>query len=137
MKKRTTKHALLTSVMSLILCFAMLLGTTFAWFTDTASTAVNRIQAGNLDVQLLGADGNSLEGQTLSWQKAAGHENESLLWEPGCTYNLTPFKIKNNGNLALKYQISITGIVGNAELLNAIDFTVTGVRFERGQRVSS
>ena len=50
MKKRTTKHALLTSVMSLVLCFAMLLGTTFAWFTDTASTAVNKIQAGNLDI---------------------------------------------------------------------------------------
>lgn len=125
--RNSTKSKLLSSVIALVLCVSMLIGATFAWFTDTASTAVNKIQAGNLDVQLLGADGNSLEGQTLSWQKAAGHENESLLWEPGCTYNLTPFKIKNNGNLALKYQISITGIVGNAELLNAIDFTVTGV----------
>ena len=125
--RNSTKSKLLSSVIALVLCVSMLIGATFAWFTDTASTAVNKIQAGNLDVQLLGADGNRLEGQTLSWQKAAGHENESLLWEPGCTYNLTPFKIKNNGNLALKYQISITGIVGNAELLNAIDFTVTGV----------
>ena len=125
--RNSTKSKLLSSVIALVLCVSMLIGATFAWFTDTASTGVNKIQAGNLDVQLLGADGNSLEGQTLSWQKAAGHENESLLWEPGCTYNLTPFKIKNNGNLALKYQISITGIVGNAELLNAIDFTVTGV----------
>ena len=125
--RNSTKSKLLSSVIALVLCVSMLIGATFAWFTDTASTAVNKIQAGNLDVQLLGADGNSLEGQTLSWQKAAGHENESLLWEPGCTYKLTPFKIKNNGTLALKYQISITGIVGNAELLNAIDFTVTGV----------
>ena len=125
--RNSTKSKLLSSVIALVLCVSMLIGATFAWFTDTASTAVNKIQAGNLDVQLLGANGNSLEGQTLSWQKAAGHGNESVLWEPGCTYNLTPFKIKNNGNLALKYQISITGIVGNADLLDAIDFTVTGV----------
>ena len=105
----------------------MLVGTTFAWFTDTASTGVNKIQAGTLDVQLLDEQGNTLEGQTLSWKKAAGHENEAVLWEPGCTYNLQSFKIKNNGNLALKYKIVISGIVGDAKLLEAIDFTVTGV----------
>ena len=118
--RNSTKSKLLSSVIALVLCVSMLIGATFAWFTDTASTGVNKIQAGNLDVQLLGADGNSLEGQTLSWQKAAGHENESLLWEPGCTYNLTPFKIKNNGNLALKYKIVISGIAGDAELNEAI-----------------
>ena len=109
------------------MCVSMLVGTTFAWFTDTASTGVNKIQAGTLDVQLLDEQGNTLEGQTLSWKKAAGHENEAVLWEPGCTYNLQSFKIKNNGNLALKYKIVISGIVGDAELLEAIDFTVTGV----------
>ena len=88
---------------------------------------VNKIQAGTLDVQLLDEQGNTLEGQTLSWKKAAGHENEAVLWEPGCTYNLQSFKIKNNGNLALKYKIVISGIVGDAKLLEAIDFTVTGV----------
>ena len=50
---KTTKRALLTSAFSMIICVAMLIGTTFAWFTDNASTAVNKIQAGNLDVQLL------------------------------------------------------------------------------------
>ena len=109
------------------MCVSMLVGTTFAWFTDTASTGVNKIQAGTLDVQLLDEQGNTLEGQTLSWKKAAGHENEAVLWEPGCTYNLQSFKIKNNGNLALKYKIVISGIVGDAKLLEAIDFTVTGV----------
>ena len=88
---------------------------------------MNKIQAGTLDVQLLDEQGNTLEGQTLSWKKAAGHENEAVLWEPGCTYNLQSFKIKNNGNLALKYKIVISGIVGDAKLLEAIDFTVTGV----------
>ena len=127
MKKSTTKMSLVASIAALVLCCAMLIGTTFAWFTDSASTAVNKIQAGTLDVQLLDESGNSLEGQTLAWQKAAGHESEEVLWEPGCTYKLQSFKIKNNGNLALKYKIVISGIVGDAKLLEAIDFTVSGV----------
>ena len=85
---------------------------------------VNKIQAGTLDVQLLDEDGTSLEGQTLSWKKAAGHENEAVLWEPGCTYELQPIVIKNAGNLALKYKIVISGIQGDAELNNAIEWTI-------------
>ena len=122
---KTTKRALLSSVMAMLLCITMLIGTTFAWFTDSASTAVNKIQAGTLDVQLLDESGNSLEGQTLAWQKAAGHESEEVLWEPGCTYKLQPIVIKNNGNLALKYKIVITGIQGDAELNEAIEWTIT------------
>ena len=106
------------------MCVSMLVGTTFAWFTDTASTAVNKIQAGTLDVQLLDEQGNTLEGQTLSWKKAAGHENEAVLWEPGCTYELQPIVIKNAGNLALKYKIVISGIQGDAALNNAIEWTI-------------
>ena len=129
--KKTTKRALLSSVMAIVLCLAMLIGTTFAWFTDSASTAVNKIQAGTLQIGLEMKDdsGNwvNAEGQTLAWQKAPGHERDEVLWEPGCTYNLNQFRIVNNGNLALKYKIAISGIVGDAELLDAIDFTVTGV----------
>ena len=125
MKKSTTKISLVASIAALVLCCAMLIGTTFAWFTDSASTAVNKIQAGTLDVQLLDESGNSLEDQTLAWQKAAGHESEEVLWEPGCTYKLQPIVIKNAGNLALKYKIVITGIQGDAELNEAIEWTIT------------
>ena len=61
--RKTTKRALFSSVVALLLCFTMLLGTTFAWFTDTASTGVNTIQAGTLQVALQDSVGNSLEGQ--------------------------------------------------------------------------
>ena len=54
--KRATKRALLTSVMALVMCVVMLVGTTFAWFTDTASTGVNKIVSGNLKVDIIGAD---------------------------------------------------------------------------------
>ena len=107
------------------MCVSMLAGTTFAWFTDTASTGVNKIQAGTLDVQLLDEQGNTLEGQTLSWKKAADGANQAVLWEPGCTYELQPIVIKNAGNLALKYKIVISGIQGDAALNNAIEWTIT------------
>ena len=129
--KKATKRALLTSVMALVMCVVMLVGTTFAWFTDTASTAVNKIQAGNLDIELLAEDGvTSLEGATLKWQKAEGAEDEDILWEPGCRYKLQPIIIKNAGNLALKYKVAITGIKGDAKLNEAIDWTINGVSLD-------
>ena len=126
MKKSTTKISLVASIAALVLCCAMLIGTTFAWFTDTASTAVNSIQAGKLDIALemkVNDGWENVEGQTLSWVKAAGGENEAVLWEPGCTYRLPELRIVNNGTLALKYKIRISGIVGDAELLDVISFT--------------
>ena len=126
MKKSTTKMSLVASIAALVLCCAMLIGTTFAWFTDTASTAVNSIQAGKLDIALemkVNDEWENAEGQMLSWVKAAGGEDEDVLWEPGCTYRLPELRIVNNGNLALKYKIRISGIVGDAELLEVISFT--------------
>ena len=123
--RKSTKRALLGSVMAMVLCLAMLVGATFAWFTDTASTGVNKIQAGNLDVQLVDENGNSLEGKTLEFKKAANAaEGEAVLWEPGCTYELPAVYVKNNGKLALKYKVAITGINGSAKLNEAIEWTI-------------
>ena len=126
--QKATKRALLTSVMALVMCVVMLVGTTFAWFTDTASTGVNKIQAGNLDIELQMKEGNdwvSAEGKTLQFKKAAGHESEEVLWEPGCRYELPALRIVNKGNLALKYKVIINGIKGDAKLNEAIDWTIT------------
>lgn len=105
-----TKRALLTSVLALVLSLAMLAGTTFAWFTDTASTGVNRIVSGNLDVglQYWGVDEN---GQK-TWLTAENSEDlfdENALWEPGYT-QIVYLKVKNDGNLALTYAMQITPV---------------------------
>ena len=120
--KKATKRALLTSVMALVMCVVMLVGTTFAWFTDTASTGVNKIQAGNLKVDIVDKEDNSLDGKTLSFTNKQG--SSDILWEPGATFNLDSFKIVNKGNLAFKYKVVISGVDGNAKLLKAIDFSV-------------
>ena len=122
--KKATKRALLTSVMALVMCVVMLVGTTFAWFTDTASTGVNKITSGNLHVEIQNGADQKIE--KLEWVKENGEviaNQEGILWEPGCTYLLTPFKIVNTGNLALKYKIAITGLDGDADLLKVIKFT--------------
>lgn len=121
---KTSKRALLTSVLSIALCLSMLIGTTFAWFTDTASTAVNKIQAGTLKVGLYKNEGctETAEGQTLKFQTA--DDREEILWEPGCTYALEDVYIKNEGNLALDYTVVIAGIGGDTGLNKVIDWTM-------------
>ena len=139
--RKSTKRALLGSVMAMVLCMAMLVGATFAWFTDTASTNVNKIQAGNLDValEMQNADGKwvSAEGKTLDFVKAADAKGEAILWEPGCTYELPALRIRNNGNLALKYQVIITGINGSAKLNEAIEWTIGDVAMGAEQHLAA
>ena len=144
--KRATKRALLTSVMALVMCVVMLAGTTFAWFTDTASTGVNKIQAGNLKVDIVDKEGTtSLDGKSLSFVKAGlttdtGATTE-ILWEPGCRYLTEGFKIKNAGNLALKWKAQVNkgttaANEGGFDLLDVIDFYVVTSTDENAEAVA-
>ena len=97
---KSTKRALISSTLALLMCVAMLIGTTFAWFTDTASTGVNKIVSGNLDVKLM----YSTDMQT--WKEATDQTklfDDNALWEPGYT-QVVYLKVVNAGNLALKYE---------------------------------
>ena len=101
--KQTTKHALWASVTAIALCMVMLVGTTFAWFTDTATTAVNKIQAGNLDVEL------AYSKDCSDWKKATDTTKvfeDNALWEPGHT-DIVYLRVKNAGTLALKYTLGL------------------------------
>ena len=114
MKLKSKKSALLLSFTSLLLCFAMLVGSTFAWFTDTATTGVNKIVAGNLDVELLMHDGTDYVNISKETAPIFGSENSTVaqnnnldtLWEPGKT-QVAYLAIKNEGNLDLKYQVTL------------------------------
>ena len=119
---KTTKRALLLSVCSIALCLVMLIGTTFAWFTDTASTAVNTIQSGTLVVDIVDKDGTSLKGGSMSFVNVNG--SDDILWEPGVTFRTPEFYVTSTGSLALKYKMELNGLVGNSELLKVIKFSV-------------
>ena len=102
---KSTKRALVSSTLAILMCVAMLIGTTFAWFTDTASTGVNKIQAGNLDIAV--EYRTSSEGDWKTLDNATDlFGAEGTLFEPGHT-RVVELKIKNAGNLALKYKIGM------------------------------
>ena len=129
MTKINSKKALLSSAFALVLSVAMLIGTTFAWFTDTASTGVNKIVSGNLKVDIIGENSDS-HIEKLNFKKAAATDAEAgaaILWEPGCRYLTEGFRIANKGNLALKWKAQVNkgttaANEGNFDLLDVIDF---------------
>lgn len=104
---KQTRRALLSSVVALLVCFSMLLGTTFAWFTDSAASGVNKIMSGNLDIavyhKLANGEQKEIDGSTDLFDNVNG---EPILWEPGASAEET-FVIENKGTLALKYRFSI------------------------------
>ena len=126
---KMTKRALLTSIMALMLCFAMLTGTTFAWFTDQETSGNNKIIAGNLDVQLLMFNGTEYEDIGETQTPIFGNENSLIaqnnnantLWEPGKT-QIAYLAIRNAGNLALKYNVIVD--VKDAGLANALEYAI-------------
>ena len=107
---KSTKKALVLSLLSLVVCASLLVGTTFAWFTDSVTSANNIIKSGNLDVELYYADEVTADANgndTTAWTKV--DENTDIfgynLWEPGYT-KVAYFKVVNEGSLALKYKLS-------------------------------
>lgn len=101
-RKNTTRHALFMSILSLLLCVSMLVGTTFAWFTDEVKSGINTITAGNLDIEL------EYSKDFKSWDKVQGKSDlfSDELWEPGHT-EVVYLKLSNLGTLALKYNLGI------------------------------
>ena len=126
-KTRSTKKALLLSAFSLLICFSMLIGTTFAWFTDSVTSANNIIKSGNLDVELEYWDGDS-------WEDVEGKSDilTNELWEPGVT-EVAYLRVANAGSLALKYQMGINIVSETAgknvknETLKLSDYIKFGV----------
>ena len=115
-----TKRALLASILSVVVCAAMLAGSTFAWFTDSVTSAGNIIKSGNLDVALEWANGTEAL-DTATWQDAStGAIFNYDLWEPGYT-EARHVRISNKGNLALKYEIRIAANGEVSKLADVID----------------
>lgn len=104
MKAKITCRALLLSALSFLLCVSMLIGTTFAWFTDSVTSGRNTIQAGNLDVVLEYWD--TVQKKYVEVDSNTKLFNDAALWEPGYT-EVAYLKVSNAGSLALKYQLAI------------------------------
>ncbi len=101
-KKHSTKRALLASVLSLLLCVSMLIGTTFAWFTDSVTSNGNKIVSGSLNIDMSVKE----NGTYKSVKENSDAIFDYTLWEPGYTV-WKNIKVSTTGNLALKYAMNI------------------------------
>lgn len=129
-KTRSTKRALFLSAMSLLLCAAMLIGTTYAWFTESVSSVNNVITGGNLDVELWYKTVDPTDPtKTTEWAEVDAQTNvfTDALWEPGHT-QVVYLKVVNKGTLSLKYQLGVNvaselaGINEKGEIFRLSDY---------------
>ena len=116
-KKYSTKKSFIASAISLVLCLSMLVGTTFAWFTDSVTSENNIIQSGKLDVEMYWAEGVE-DPATANWADASTSAIfDYEKWEPGYV-QVRHIKIENKGTLALQYKLMI---VANGEVTDLSD----------------
>ena len=129
-KTKSTKRALLMSALALLMCVSMLIGSTFAWFTDSVTSGNNKIVAGTLDVQLLMNTGNGYvdisdnNAPIFGEGSIAQNNNAETLWEPGKT-QVAYLAIKNNGNLALKYTVGLDVQNVSKDLYKVMEYAIT------------
>ena len=124
---KSTKKAFIGAVLALVICFTMLVGSTLAWFTDSASVGIQTITTGTLNLTVedgLADDANTWEGQMLTWQKQNAAPGDPVWWEPGATYQTEEFYIKNEGNLNLKFKIALDEFTGDVDLVNVLTFDI-------------
>lgn len=104
MKRKATKRTLLFSALCLILCIAMLLGTTYAWFTDSVTSSGNIIKSGNLNIKASWAE--KIDGTYTDVEQAATGIFNYQNWEPGYT-EVKYIKLENAGSLAFEYELDL------------------------------
>ena len=118
--KKGTKRSLLMSALALLMCVSMLIGSTFAWFTDSVVSANNIIKSGTLEVSMMWADGKE-EPASANWQDASTTKIFNYdKWEPGYT-EARHIAVTNEGTLALKYQLTIVPTGEVSKLADVID----------------
>lgn len=120
-----TKKSLWAAGLALLISIALLIATTFAWFTDSVTNNGNRIQAGNLEVDLL--MDKSSNGTYTSIANGTGDifstSGDGANWEPGMT-KIVYLAVQNKGSLALNYNIILDVKDGNPGLVGSLDYAI-------------
>ena len=117
---KLARRSFVTSLVALLLCFSMLMGTTFAWFTDSVTSENNIIKSGTLKVTMEYTD-----DWNGTWTDAStGKMFNYQYWEPGYS-EVKYVKITNAGDLAFKFRLdiipSMLPAAGDPNLADVID----------------
>lgn len=125
---RKIKSALFGGALLTIITVMLMLGSTMAWFQDT-EVVINTYTFGKLDVDIVDKDEQIIGATPLQFVKPNGeeYEKDEYLFEPGATFQLKEFYIKNSGDVALKYRLKLdtTGATGQMKLLDSMTITAT------------
>ena len=104
-KKNVAKRNFIASILATTVSASMLVGSTFAWFTDSASSSNNVIKTGTLDLGMYWTE--TFGG---AWTNAEGDNAPAIYgnekWEPGYT-DVKYVKIANEGSLSFKYEMNV------------------------------
>ncbi len=125
-QSKSTKRALLASALSILVCVALLVGTTFAWFTDSVTNKGNRIEAGSLKVDLLmdkGKNGNYESIANGTGDIFSAETGNGILWEPGKT-EIVYLAVQNKGSLAINYNLLFDITDGDPGLIGSLEYAV-------------
>lgn len=124
--KNTKRNVIVSAILTIALCVSLMVGGTYAWFTDAAKVNVNKIMSGKFDVTLQMLDGEKwvdAEGKTLSFIRTDAEDEDNGLWAPGYKFKLPELRVVNNGNLKLKFNMTFNGFA-NSKLLEVLAFNV-------------
>ena len=125
---RKIKSALFGGALLTIITVMLMLGSTMAWFQDT-EVVINTYTFGNLDVDIVDKNEQIIGATPLQFVKPGGGEYKEgeYLFEPGATFQLKEFYIKNSGDVALKYRLKLdaTNAKGQTKLLDSMEITAT------------
>lgn len=122
------RRAFLGGALLTIISVMLMLGSTMAWFQDS-KVVINTYTFGNLDVDVVDKDGTTIAATTINFVKPDGGEYQAdeFLFEPGATFRLKEFYVKNSGDVALKYRLKLDSgsATGDIKLLDAMDVYAT------------
>lgn len=121
---KAVKRSIAICVLTLIMCVSLLVGVTFAWFTDSITNSGNVIQAGNVDI--------TWEYKTLGVEEAYAPVtaetplfDEGTVWEPGLSKGYD-FKVTNSGSLAADFKLTFENVMsaGMADITEVLEVSV-------------
>lgn len=127
----TSRRSLFLCGASILLCLTVLLGVTFALFSDSITNENNRIQTGNLKVGFEVSDklsGNDLDTSSPYYRDLKTASDGAIFtgdtsnWKPG-DRGSKYIKISNVGTMPLDYRMSFQ--VEDGGLGGALTFTLT------------
>lgn len=126
--KNAKRNVIVSAILTIALCFSLMIGGTYAWFTDSAKVSVNKIVSGTLKVGLNMWDEENEQwvdanGKTLSFIRTDAEDEDNGLWAPGYKFKLPKLQVVNKGNLRLKYKLEFNGM-SDSLLLDVLTFRV-------------